>query len=64
MQEDGRCFRKQAYFGTSSTLLATDGTDDFKGGRRHLWKQGMIVSDSRNIQVTQLTHTKLIVVLW
>lgn len=34
--------------GTSSRLLATDGTDDFKEDRRHLWKQMMIDSDNRN----------------
>lgn len=48
--------------GTSSTLLATDDTDDFKEGRKHLRKQRMI--DNRNIKVTQITHTKLIVTRW
>lgn len=50
--------------GTSSTLLATEDTDDFKEGRRHLWKQRMIGPDNRNIKVTQITHTKLIVTRW
>ena len=56
--------QKPSLLGTSSTLLATEGTGDFKGGRRHMWKRKMIGSDSRNIRVTQITHTKLIVVLW
>lgn len=49
---------------TSSTLSAMDGTDDSKGGSRHLWKQKMIGSVSGSIKVTQITHTKLIILLW
>lgn len=49
--------------GTSSILLTTDGTDDFKGGRRHLWKQMMMDPDNRNKKVATISHTKLIVML-
>lgn len=50
--------------GTSSRLLVTEGTDDFKEGRRLLWKQMMIDRDNRNKKATKISHTKLIVVLW
>lgn len=50
--------------GTSCMLLATDGADDFKEGRRHLWKQRKTDSDNRNIKATQIIHAKLIGLLW
>lgn len=37
---------------TSSTVLATGGSDDFKGGRRHLWKQRMTGPDNSYIKLT------------
>lgn len=49
---------------TSSTVLAADDPDDFKGGRRHLWKQKMTGPDNGYIKLTRITHTKLIVLLW
>lgn len=50
--------------GASSRVLTTDGTDDFKEGRRHLWKQMMIDPGNRNKKAATISHTKLIVMLW
>ena len=37
---------------TCETSSKSDGTDDFKEGRKYVWKQRMIGLDNRNIKVT------------